>query len=100
MKEGSFGMISNATEQVASWFESNGVRAQLEKLVHAWDAYDLLGIDLADQLRQMVEKQATKAGIDAPLDDVDWSLLAERYAEEIAGVDEAELIRRREKHTR
>lgn len=92
-------MTSNATKLVAQWLERNGVRPQLERLVRAWNVHELLGIDLADQLRDLVREQADKASVDVPLDEVDWSLLAERYAQEICGVDEDELTRRRARYS-
>jgi len=92
-------VASNPTEQVAQWFESDTMRQHLETLVRAWNASELLGIDLADQLRDIVQESAAKGGVTITnLNGVDWSLLAERYAEEICGVDEDELTRRREKY--
>lgn len=75
------------------------MRPHLETLVRAWNTAELLGIDLADQLRDIVKESAAKGGVlITDLNEVDWSLLAERYAEEICGVDEAELTRRREQY--
>jgi hypothetical protein len=89
-------MTNHETQQVASWLEGPEVRPGLELLVRSWNDHELLGIDLADQLRELVTKQASKVSLERNLIAVDWAQLAEKYAEEIVQVDEDELIRRRE----
>lgn len=91
-------MANEATEQVARYFDSDGVRPHIEELCETWNASELLGIDLADQLRDFLREQAAKADIDASLDEVDWNYLAEHYASSICGIDEEELTRRRTKY--
>lgn len=95
-------MTSETAEQVARWLASDGVRPDIERLVNAWNEHELLGIDLADQIRELVTGQASKVGVDpsALESEVDWSELAEDLAQDICGVDEAELIRRRERFER
>lgn len=85
------------TEVVSRWLEQPEKRMQLEKLVRTWDDLKLLGIDLADQLRELVRVRLAKEGREhqIDLDKVDWLFLAEQYAFEIRGITEEELTRRR-----
>lgn len=94
-------VTATATQAVAEWFESAEMKPQLDTLVQAWNVHDLLGIDLADQLREVVTAQLHKANLGrVSLGDVDWNFLAEKYADEICGVDEDELLRRLKRHER
>lgn len=91
-------MALTATEQVARYFAMESVRPHLVRLIRSWNTAELLGTDLANDLRDLVREQADKANIDVPLDEVDWNELAERYARDICGVDDDELERRLEKY--
>lgn len=98
-EEGLSNLASNVTEQVAQWFESDQMRPHLETLVQAWNTAELLSIDLADQLRKLLETSAARGGVEvSDLDSVNWSLLAEKYAEDICGVSRDELVARHEKY--
>lgn len=82
------------TERVADWLSSPSVYPGFEKIVHAWNDSELLGIDLADEIESLARSNQ-KGSSDLDLSKVDWNELAEHYAQEICGVDEDELIRRR-----
>lgn len=96
-KEKCFTVANEATEQIARYFDSDGVKPHVERLLNTWNDAELLGSVLADQLREFAEEQMTKANINASLDEVDWNELADHYAETV-GVDEDELQRRYEKY--
>lgn len=94
---GAMPSASASTAQVARWLESVEVKPHLERLVSEWNALELLGIDLADQIRQMAETSIKHPDPVIDFNDVNWAELAEHYASEICGVNEEELTRRRKR---
>lgn len=85
--------MDTATQQAKAYFERDDIKPHLISLVQAWDTNELLGSDLADQLRGLYEENVKTDGEVAM---IDWNELAEVFAEEVTGVTEEELTRRRE----
>lgn len=77
------------TEAVYRLLEQAEVKSEIETLVLSWNEHELLGINLADDLQELVTRMLAK---------VNWSQLAEHYAKEIAGFDEDELTRRHDSY--
>lgn len=85
------------TFECAFWLTRPDQYDKVRQLVHEWNVRKLLGIDLADQLKRLVEEKATQVDPDASeaLASVNWGQIAEALALRFEGVDTAELERRR-----
>lgn len=90
--------VNEQTARVDGWLMDDAARAIVERLVWEWNQSEGLGVDLADELRDLVEERLkadhSPRGVRRLLHKVSWNQLAEQYALRIVGVDEPELERR------
>lgn len=92
--------VNDDTALVDYWLRrSEDVWAIIRRLVFAWDIGEGLGIELADELQDLVTLRlseiATPKHVRRKLRKVNWQQLAEQYALEFVGISEADLSLRR-----
>lgn len=101
----------NAAEEVERWVNDDTALVDywlrrdddvwqiIRRLVYAWDAGEGLGIELADELQDLVTLRLTEvaepAYVRAKLGKVSWNQMAEQYAQEFVGLSETDLSMRR-----